>query len=494
MKILGNNKHFDLIFSLILLGLLLIVAFPSLYNPPISDYWPTMFYPFHSFEALPGPTWIHVLNIDPCEQMRYQPLSRIFYYILHSIFGSNYFMYNFFNLIFYYISMLLLYKFSLRFSENRPLCSFTVVLTTFLFSHFDLVLWSCHMYILIGLITFLLGFICYIDFLKTRNNKFLLFAALLFLAGMWCYEAFVLWPFAILILSSIKNLKKEIKNRQPGSFVSNFILLGTVYSTYIATFIYTRSIGTYETPIYKYSALLKISNFLLGGLTVLFNTFYNTIILNTFPPLAFPLQIKENLYLKGPLIKYFQTHNNSEAIFYVGAAFGLALLTCIFILFKKKYREELKVIFLFLFLMLTTPFITFSLRMVDNAYLYCITEFRYQFIPNIFLILLITYIISKVLKLSDKALKTLYKFSIPIIILNIICILIVAGIYRRQLAPLRIMFASISAGIKSGLINEDHKVYIDNNLPDYMPALCWNIEMGERYVKEGNYKWLFFKK
>ncbi|MBU1996068.1 MAG: hypothetical protein KKF78_02810 [Candidatus Omnitrophica bacterium] len=106
---------------------------------------------------------------------------------------------------------------------------------------------------------------------------------------------------------------------------------------------------------------------------------------------------------------------------------------------------------------------------------------------------MITYIISKVLKLSDKALKTLYKFSIPIIILNIICILIVAGIYRRQLAPLRIMFASISAGIKSGLINEDHKVYIDNNLPDYMPALCWNIEMGERYVKEGNYKWLFSK-
>ena len=144
--------------------------------------------------------------------------------------------------------------------------------------------------------------------------------------------------------------------------------------------------------------------------------------------------------------------------------------------------------------MLTTPFVTFSLRMVDNAYLYCITEFRYQFIPNVFFILLITFLASKVFKFADKNLRTFYMFSVPIIILNIACILAISGIYTKQLTPLKKMFTSIRSGLISGIINESQKLYIDKDLPDFMPSLCWNIEMGERYIKEGNYKWIFSKK
>lgn len=494
MKFSSNNKTFDLTFSLILLVLLSILAFPSLSNPPISDYWPTMFHPFHSFENLPGPAWQHVLNIDPCEQMRYQPLSRIFYYVLHNIFGSNYIMYNVINFVFYYLCMLLLYKFLLLFIDNKLLASIFIGLTTFLFSHFDIILWSCHMYILIGLIMFLLGFIFYVDLLKTGKKLLLLPIMLFFITGMWCYEAFVLWPFAIIILSTIKIFKNKSNKTTDHVVRNNLLILSIVYLIYVIVFLYTRSIGTYETTTYKYSEFLRLSNYLLGALVVLFNTFYNTILVNIFPMITFPLQIRENIYFGGPLIKFFENTNNSGIIFIIGAIVGIFLLCFLFILLRKKLFEDLKIICLFLFLMFTAPFVIFSLRMVDNAYLYSITEFRYQFLPNLFFMLTVAYFVSNILKLPKHKIYKFYSIVIPIFVLNIISILLMINIYREQLTPLKIMFSSIRNEIMLGNINSKDKLYIDRSLPEYMPSLCWNIEMGERFIKEGNYKWIFSKK
>jgi len=56
------------------------------------------------------------------------------------------------------------------------------------------------------------------------------------------------------------------------------------------------------------------------------------------------------------------------------------------------------------------------------------------------------------------------------------------------------MIYSIRLSISRGLINEDDKLYIDKDMPDYFHGLCWNIEMGERFIEKGNYQWMFSKK
>ncbi|MCD6221254.1 tetratricopeptide repeat protein [bacterium] len=54
------------------------------------------------------------------------------------------------------------------------------------------------------------------------------------------------------------------------------------------------------------------------------------------------------------------------------------------------------------------------------------------------------------------------------------------------------MLVNIKQAIKDGRINQRRKIYIPDDITYYLPGLCWNIVMGERFM-EGNYKWIFPK-
>jgi len=486
------NKKFHILYGLIILGVLFCIFYPRLFSPPISDYW-EMFYSFHQLDGATSFEKIaHVINHDPLERMRYQPLSHIFYYCLHTIFGSNFMVFNIANFLLYFVSILLLYKFSLYFVKNKMLTAVFVGFFAFLFSHFDIVLWSCHIYVIFGLIMFLLGFMSYIRFLRMSKPYLLFFVIICFLSGMWCYESFFLWPLAILILSKIKSLRNKVEIAKKKLFLANWLILGGVYSVYCLFYLFTRSVGTYETATYKASDFLKLPNFIISGLSVLFNTLYNTIAVNIYPLLAFPLNIRENIYMSGPVINYIRS--NPKVILIEGVLIAVALFWFFFSLYRKKYFEEIKIMGLFLFLMLSELYVIFFCRIVSNSPVYCFTEFRYQYIPNAFFILLIIYTISRFFKPNKFKQIIIYSILIPSFILNIYCVQKISSLYNNHLANLGKMIYSIRLSISRGLINEDDKLYIDKDMPDYFHGLCWNIEMGERVIKKGNYQWMFSKK
>ena len=487
-----KKKPIQIYFCLLLLALL-VSCFSSFFFPPISDYWGTMFYPFHHLEESSGSIkWFHVLNIDPFEKMRYQPLSRLLYYILFLFFGSNFMVFNIANFLLYFVSILLLYKFSLYFVKNKMLTAVFVGFFAFLFSHFDIVLWSCHLYVIFGLIMFLLGFMSYIRFLRMSKPYLLFFVIICFLSGMWCYESFFLWPLAILILSKIKSLRNKVEIAKKKLFLANWLILGGVYSVYCLFYLFTRSVGTYETATYKASDFLKLPNFIISGLSVLFNTLYNTIAVNIYPLLAFPLNIRENIYMSGPVINYIRS--NPKVILIEGVLIAVALFWFFFSLYRKKYFEEIKIMGLFLFLMLSELYVIFFCRIVSNSPVYCFTEFRYQYIPNAFFILLIIYTISRFFKPNKFKQIIIYSILIPSFILNIYCVQKISSLYNNHLANLGKMIYSIRLSISRGLINEDDKLYIDKDMPDYFHGLCWNIEMGEWFIEKGNYQWMFSRK
>jgi len=493
MNPLNEKNRFNLIYGFVLFSLLLIIAFPSFSFPPMSDYWSTMFYPFHNLEEFSNSAkWSHVLNIDPFEQMRYQPLSRVFYYILFFFFGSNFMVFNIVNFLLYFLSMLLLYKFSLYFVKNKILAAVFVGFFAFLFSHFDILLWSCHLYIIVGLSMFLLGFMFYIRFLRIGRPYLPFLVILCFLLGMWCYESFFLWPLAIIILSRIKSLRNGVGIARKKLARVNWLILGGVYIVYYLFYLFTRSLGTYDIPTYKVSEFFKLTNFVSSGLAVFFNALYNNIAVNIYPLLSFPLKVTENIYMAGPVISYIKT--NPEIVFIEGALAAITLFWFFFTLYRKKYFEEIKIIGLFLFLMLSELYIIFFCRMVDNAYVYCLTEFRYQYIPNAFLILIVLYVINRFFKPSKIKQRIIYLALIPFFALNIYCSQKVIGIYNSHLVNLKEMISSIRSGINKGYINENDKIYINEDMPDYLPSLCWNIEMGDRFIKKGNYKWMFSRK
>ena len=63
----------------------------------------------------------------------------------------------------------------------------------------------------------------------------------------------------------------------------------------------------------------------------------------------------------------------------------------------------------------------------------------------------------------------------------------------RQLAPLNRMLANIKSGIKSGQMNENNRLYIDDDIVNLLPPMCWNSYMGRRFMKR-TYQWIFNKK
>ncbi|MFA5163774.1 MAG: hypothetical protein WC441_04655 [Patescibacteria group bacterium] len=452
-----------------------------------------MFYSFHNLGRFPGQIkCLHILGFDPLEQVGFRPLANLFYYIFYLLFGSNFIFYNILNFIFYFLSLLILYRFALYFIKDKILIAAFIFLYAFLFNHFDILLWSCHIHIIAGFSLFLLGFIAFMEYLKKGGMHLVLASALLFLIGMFCYESFFLWPLGIVILSSIKSLRTQGKHAAKPLKKPIFLILASVYIFYFLAFLFTRSLKTYINPRYSFYDFLQPHVFVLSALSVIFNI-YNNLAVAILPIIVFPLKVAENIYMAGPLINYINRGNN-WFVYSMGGLFSLIVAALFVYLYKKRYVEEWKIIVYFLFLLTAEPYIIFFCRLLDNALGYCLSEFRYQYIPNAFIILTVAFIIERFVKPSRRRKKLIFAFLALIFFLNIVCIHRVMNIYNYHLSGLQRMISSIKRGIGQGYINSSNRLYIDEDLPDYLPHLCWNIEMGELFIPNGNYKWMFSEK
>jgi len=384
----------------------------------------------------------------------------------------------------------MLYKFSLYFCKDRLLGAVFIAFFAFLFSHFDILLWSSHIHLIAGFIMLISGFMIYMEFLKREKRSYLFYLILLFLGGMFCYEAFFLWPLGILILSSVKSLRG---GKAGSKKKANTLILTLTYGFYFLFYVFVKSLGTYESSAYEISDFLKFGSIVQSGFLVLFNTIYNNIAVNLIPFLAFPFNVRENIYMAGPVINYIGA-GHKDIVFVVGALAGLLISYLFYSLYKKKRFEELKIIGFFLFLMLSEAGPVFLAKFLVNPFIYSLTEFRYQYIPNAFVILIVLVVFSRLLRPSRKARNILYIALSLLFILNVYCIRRVVNIYDFHFAKLQKMLTGIKTGIKTGEINKLDKLYIDKELPDYLPHLCWNIYMGEQFIPEGNYQWMFSRK
>ena len=486
-KEINLKNYFSLIFFALLLLFLFLFLRSSLGTPLLSDCL-EMFYSFHNLNNFPGPLkWMHVLNLDAFERMRYQPVSHLFYYLSHLLFGANFIYYKIINFVFYFLAAAVLYMFSAFFCDKKITRALAVGIFTFLFSHFGIAVWAHHIYIIFGMLVFLLGFISYIRFMSSGKKIFTYLAGLCFLVGMWCYEPFFFWPFAVLILVRMNRFRNEQK---PHSSVIAGVMLGIVYIIYAAFYLFTRSLGTYASPAHGLVDLLKPVNFIASAFLVLFNFAYNGILVNIFPFLAYPLTVTENVYMRGPLLSYIRLGH--EWIVYAGGSLvGLAIAGFYAYLYKKKYFEEIKILSFFFFLMFSVMYVLFFCRLVTNSFIYGMTEFRYQYVQNAFIVLIAVFVIDWFIRFSPK-IKALFGLVMAVVlILNIYCARQEIKINNEQLADLKKILSNINRGMQQGYINEQHKLFLQNDVTEYLPSLCWNIEVGDKYILTGTYQWMF---
>ncbi len=469
--------------------LLLFVYLPSFSHPPRSDFWSTAYF-FHSINSFPAASkWMHIFQYDPWSQVRFQPLAYSILYIEHLLFGSNFVYFHIFNFILYFISILLLYKLALNFCKSKILTAVFMGVFAFLFSHFDIISWSFHIYIIFAFCSFLLGFILYINFLRSGKTILLPFVIFLFLLGMLCYEIFVLWPLAIVILSYMGNITDRHRFKKYKLVQSYLSVIGLVYFLYFAIFFLTRFFSIYEAPLVLTPGLFSIQTIVFSSFAVFFNILYNGLLINFIPSLAFPIIIDANLNLGGFLTKISSPFLDN-LIFFGGSLFiGVFLAIAIYLL-KYKYFNILKTIVFFLFLLFSEFFILFHFRRFTNLPVFILTQFRYLYISNAFVTLMVLYLIDSFLKPTRRVKGIICLILFVILILNIQASRQGIAILNTHLVHLKRMLLNIRIGIKNGQINKENRLFINDDIAKKLPPLCWNKEMGKLFM-ENTYQWAF---
>lgn len=480
----------SLFFGLLFLSLL-VIYLPTFFHPPRSDCW-TLFYFFHHIEKLDGTCkWLYVLRFDPWTQIRFQPLAYLILYLEYCIFGSNYMWYHYIHFLLYCLSILLLYKFSIFFVKDKKILLCFLSLFAFLYAHFDIVSWWLHAYIILGFCMCIGSFILWLKYLETNKKIYFLFSFLFLLLGMLCYETYFLWPFGVLILT---NKDKASKGR---FFKKAAVFTFSIYIVYIFSFLLVYQIKTYDNSLLDVKLLDLIKNIIIVPFIVSFQIIYNGLIVNFFPWLGFPFFICRedgNLELNYLLfsIQKFLGDTKTEYFFILlgMVSFVLIFYVLFSILSLSKIRRKNKLFILFCFyLLFSNYFILYLCRLFTNDIGFLFRQFRYNFILDAFIMVILPSVIEGIN--FNKFKKNLLYFIWTISLISNIT-LVNKGILfeNRQLLPLSELLNKIKIKIKEVSVSKE-KIYIPSDIIYYLPEMCWNKEMGKRFIPEGTYQWLF---
>ncbi|MDP2927795.1 MAG: tetratricopeptide repeat protein [Candidatus Omnitrophota bacterium] len=302
------------------------------------------------------------------------------------------------------------------------------------------------------------------------------------------YEAFLFWPLAVIFLTYINGFINNVRFKKINLLRSCLLVIVLTYITYSSLFFLDRFLRIPYGRNISLASLFSANYIIRSGLTALFNILYNNFLVNLFPILAYPLQVEENLNMGGFIIAHARY---LDKIIFLGSGIFIAMFLSVTIyLFRKKHFEVIRKLMFFIFLLFSELFVLFNCKYLVNPSLYLLTQFRFQYVPNAIFTLIALFLADRLLKLSKRK-KVIYISLCLILILNIQAIKEGTSILNLQLAPLEKILFNIKTGIRNGSIGRHNKLYIDRDMPDYLPSLCWNIYMGNRFIKKGNYQWLF---
>lgn len=512
-------------YFIILFLLLFVVYRPTFSNPPRSDYW-CLFYNFHNYQDIPaGQRLINIINYDVWEHGTYRPLFHLVLYWLWFCFGANYIWFHIMTFGFYCLSILLMYRLARHFGCGRLITAVFLTVFAFLFSHFDIITWTFHLALIIGLSLCLSGFLLYLRFLRTGRYGQLIFSALLFLPALLSYEVFILWPLGMIILSFITAFLPVDQLRRRRTHREVVIAVATLYLVYGAILGFTRAYSPVEGSGRVVDKLITPSRVTFSIAASSSAIILNGVIANIAPLLTCPVIIQDNIGRGGiflecsPPLRDALDRRSKERIFslidpplildkevdldslWQGASAELAKLILIagviallimatgcYLLYRKDHSGALMPLFFF-FLLCSSVFALYHGRGITNVPLYVFRQFRYQYVPNAMIILLAIFLVDRLIKSHQKARLVVYVILSGILLVNLVVLTAHISILDQQMAPLGKMLTEINSGLKDGRITPEQKLYLDDAIARSLPSLCWNGGMAN--FMKGTYQWIF---
>jgi len=460
---------------MLLFAMVTIITLPSFFDPPRSDHW-TLFHFFHHLDSLPGymPS-LHIMNWDPFSQVRFQPLAFYLSYVLLLAFAPEFLYFHLANLLMYFVFLVVLYRFAFIFCPNRNFRFLSVFLFSILYSHFDIVSWPFHIYIITGITLCLIGFLSYMRFCTTGQWGLFWLSLAAWLGGVFCYEPFVLWPCSILLLRGRGRRAKT--------------LLVLLYAVYIAMFLFTRTLDTYTQPRMELASLYSPQVAMLTTFAVPANIFYNNFAVNLCPWFALPARFNHDSFeMTGPLP---ETTKQFDRSIIRGGVFMLCCCGLLLLLLRsRKHFFLFNRMLLLFFLYFSFYWPLFYLRGISNTLTFTMQQFRYHLVGNALWVIFIAIFLNRLWQWSRR-------FSLFII--TLLLIVAISNLWfstaqvlyiHKELQPLATLLNTIRTGIDNNTITPDRPLYLDDSIVDHLPPLSWNQEMGIKFM-DGTYQWQF---
>ena len=373
------------LFCLIASGLLL-VHYRSFGDPPRSDNLSILYF-FHNLNSNWG--WLHIMNYDPWTQVRYYPLAHLIVYWEFLLFGSCFQGYHIVHLTVYFIALITVYRFARMLKVGRIQAVLAVALLSFLYSHSDMLSWALHTYILIGFIAGIVPFILCSRYFASGSVAFLRASGVFCIISMFCYESFALWPAALYFFFRLRSRGEgkapfAEKRLKP---VRNTVII--VYSIYAAMFFVTRIIHTYHNPVLDAGQAVNLLYLAGVAFGVLGWPLLNGIFINLFPVMANPPRVEDEVFEMAGI--FAKASDHIDIFIYAAGVLSAVVLFFLIGYIKKRtyFKDVLPAIYLVLYLYISEKFILFFTRHMTNPLVFIMQQFRYQFISNSFLFILL---------------------------------------------------------------------------------------------------------
>lgn len=464
---------------------LLIIYLPSFDNPPHGDYWEA-FYSFKQYRSAPAiGRLLLIVNHDPWQDGTFRPFSYLFLYLAHSLFGSEFVWYGILNFLLYCLSVFLIYRLAVGLKLRRMVSALLIGVYIFLFTHSGILTLTFHQFVIAGFSAMLGGFVLYLRWREQEKKRFLVLAGLLFLLGMFCYESFIFWPPAVIFLhylSPIQGVERS-KGVKSAGYPSVTGLLIAVYLVYLVVFRLTRMAEIATGPLPDFTP----GQVGLSLAAAFFNLSFTGIILNIFPFLSLPCSFRSWVEMGG-VIREIPDHIFPAVIIAAGVVTILSLAFGFRRLSRRRSRETRLQLGFLLYLYVSNFSLLFLARIPLGDLHHILVQFRYQYIPNALLILMLAVLLGPYLTRRRAGIVGGLLFLI--MVANITVSQQTVTAVNQHLAPLKRVLNRVQAGIDSGEINPQERILIQQGITSYLPRLSWQSGIGQRM--RGSYEWVFY--
>lgn len=359
-----------------------------------SDYWLIL----TLFNRQEGFSFETVKNISLFEMfgdIRFQPLAHLLMYLRHLAFGNHVVLYNLLNLALHVVTAFLVFLILARLLKEARISFLFGAWFLALFSQFDTVVWTYHIYIVVGTIfTLACAYMVY-RYVETEERRFLVLAATAGLLSLLLYEAavFVLAAIPLLVLAAGHATGRNVARKE---FVFAVVTVLAAYAFYVAFTAYGVSL---EKPSGKMSLrdLLGPEHVFLSTKAVLTNLWASSFVKNV--GVLSDVKITDIVHLSLEP----ETYRKADAILKI--LLGLVLLGLI------RPRRTSYFAVLLLAVGLSYVFIIALGRLLTNDAHYLMAQPRYQYFPNVFALLALA------LLLADRVGQTrIRRLTVPVII------------------------------------------------------------------------------